>query len=81
MTKDKCYHVECISNELCIPIKLDNLDSTDDVSMVLVQPTLGDESWEEVLVQQGNIHTEKYIYLKYVFVINKSLFVFTRIFR
>jgi len=52
MRDDKCYHVKCYSNELCVPILNMNPLTMDHVNMVLVKPT-DDESWEDVLAQQG----------------------------
>ncbi|XP_055595253.1 dyslexia-associated protein KIAA0319-like protein [Uranotaenia lowii] len=45
-----CYHVKCVSNELCRPTKKRNLSTT--LQMVLVNPVGGYEtetSWSEVL--------------------------------
>lgn len=51
MMNTKCYHVACISNDLCVPTQSMN-EGADEISMVLVQPT-DDDSWEDVLAQQG----------------------------
>lgn len=52
MTDDKCYHITCKSNELCVPSSKFNSDAADHLTLVLVKPT-DDESWEEALRQQG----------------------------
>ncbi|KAL1497900.1 hypothetical protein ABEB36_008782 [Hypothenemus hampei] len=51
MSDDKCYHVACTSNELCIPTINRNPQTVDHVNMMLVKPT-DDESWEDVLAPQ-----------------------------
>ncbi|KAJ8953581.1 hypothetical protein NQ318_003003 [Aromia moschata] len=48
MNDDKCYHVSCNSNELCIPTLTMNPDTSNHVSMVLVKPT-DEENWEDIL--------------------------------
>ncbi|XP_050298376.1 dyslexia-associated protein KIAA0319-like protein [Anthonomus grandis grandis] len=51
MTDDKCYHVACSSNELCIPTRNTNPDTVNHVAMVLVKPT-DEDTWEDVLAPQ-----------------------------
>ncbi|KAF7265718.1 hypothetical protein GWI33_020801 [Rhynchophorus ferrugineus] len=53
MTDDKCYHVNCNSNELCIPTLNLNPETIDHVQMVLVKPT-DDDSWKYVLAAQDS---------------------------
>lgn len=50
MTDEKCYHITCVSDELCKPVVSLNPDSKDRVSMVLVKPT-DEDSWQDVLAQ------------------------------
>lgn len=52
MMDAKCYHIACASNELCVPTRSENVESTERVSMVLVQPA-DEETWEDVLEPQG----------------------------
>lgn len=52
MTNEKCYHVTCKSNELCVPTPNTNSERSGQITLVLVKPT-DDESWEEVLRQNG----------------------------
>uniref|UniRef100_A0A1Q3FBJ4 Putative serine-type protease inhibitor n=2 Tax=Culex tarsalis TaxID=7177 RepID=A0A1Q3FBJ4_CULTA len=42
-----CYHVRCLSNELCLPAKKKNLSTT--LQMVLVNPVGGDSDWLDIL--------------------------------
>ncbi|XP_023029330.2 dyslexia-associated protein KIAA0319-like protein isoform X1 [Leptinotarsa decemlineata] len=51
MPKDKCFHITCNSNELCIPTPSLNIDSSEHFNLILVKPT-DDETWQEVLQQQ-----------------------------
>nr|CAI5843930.1 unnamed protein product [Callosobruchus analis] len=51
MNKDKCYHIQCDSDELCLPTPSENPDTSKFLSMVLVKPT-GPYSWEDVIQQQ-----------------------------
>ncbi|CAG9767299.1 unnamed protein product [Ceutorhynchus assimilis] len=51
MTDDKCYHITCTSNELCVPTMNMNPNTVDHVAMVLVKPT-DDDTWEDVLAAQ-----------------------------
>lgn len=46
---DKCYHVKCRSNELCIPTLSTNSDNADHISMVLVKPLSEQDSWIDIL--------------------------------
>lgn len=52
MTDEKCYHIACKSNDLCMPSLRRNPDSAEHIVMVLVKPKDGD-SWEEDLQQQS----------------------------
>lgn len=53
MTDDKCYHIDCVRNELCIPALSPNPDTFDHVSMVLVRPEKGEDSWDDLMQQEG----------------------------
>lgn len=52
MMDEKCFHVSCASDELCLPKLSSNTDSLDHIMMVLVQPT-DEDTWEDLLSQQG----------------------------
>lgn len=52
MSENKCYHVSCKSNDLCVPMVNTNPDASEHSTLVLVRPT-DDESWEDVLRQHG----------------------------
>ncbi|XP_030751271.1 dyslexia-associated protein KIAA0319 homolog [Sitophilus oryzae] len=54
LTDDKCYHINCNSNELCIPTLNTNPETIDHVQMVLVKPT-DDDSWSYVLESQDSV--------------------------
>lgn len=54
MTDDKCYHISCTSNELCVPTRSPNPDTFDHVSMVLVRPVAPDDSWDDSM-QDGKL--------------------------
>ncbi|XP_017783427.1 PREDICTED: dyslexia-associated protein KIAA0319-like protein [Nicrophorus vespilloides] len=59
MTTTKCFHIECASNELCVPVQNPNIDEIDQhISMVLVRPAPGQESWKDVFEDQAEISTE-----------------------
>lgn len=62
MNLDKCYHIECASDELCVPSVKLNPESAAHLTLILVNPK-GNESWEEVLRQQGKI----YLIIKFLF--------------
>lgn len=51
MTDDKCYHISCKSNELCIPTMHLDPVTAEHVAMVLVKPT-DDDNWEDELAAQ-----------------------------
>ncbi|XP_018324122.1 dyslexia-associated protein KIAA0319-like protein [Agrilus planipennis] len=44
----KCYHIQCVSNDVCAPSPT-NQDDMDDVTMVLVNPVNGDETWADIV--------------------------------
>lgn len=54
MQDQDCFHVACVSNELCTPVLSLNSETTNHVSMVLVRPVPGEETWGEVLGQGTN---------------------------
>lgn len=52
MHNDKCYHIACNSDELCLPTSSTNLNSSDRLFLVLVRPRDA-LRWEDVLHQEG----------------------------
>lgn len=59
---DKCYHITCYSNELCLPTLSTNPDAKNNVAMILVKPT-DDDTWEDILQPQEqllNMNREMY---------------------
>lgn len=50
-----CYHVQCISSNLCIPNYRPDLVNLSPPSMVLVKPVEEDESWSDFLDTENNI--------------------------
>lgn len=52
MMDEKCFHVACNSDEMCLPKLTSNLESVEHLLMVLVQPT-DEDTWEDLLSQQG----------------------------
>lgn len=54
MTDEKCYHITCKSNDLCVPTYSIKPETSEHIVMILVK-TVDDESWEEVLQRQGII--------------------------
>ncbi|XP_072944852.1 dyslexia-associated protein KIAA0319 [Epargyreus clarus] len=55
IVETKCYHVECVSNELCLPLPRVGGHKWDarHVSMILVKPVLHNENWSELLDQSN----------------------------
>lgn len=53
MNIDICYHITCNSNEVCVPTLSLNPEVASGVSMVLVKPADEDDTWEDILEQQG----------------------------
>ncbi|CAG9564693.1 unnamed protein product [Danaus chrysippus] len=48
----RCFHVECVSNELCLPLpKVASRKWNTHVSMILVKPVLPNENWSDILEQ------------------------------
>lgn len=41
----KCYHVACVSSDLCMPILSPMPDSERHVGLILVKPVSTDETW------------------------------------
>ncbi|KAG5899774.1 hypothetical protein JTB14_006109 [Gonioctena quinquepunctata] len=58
MHNDKCYHITCNSNELCIPMSSPNLGPVEHDYLILVKPT-DEQSWQEVLQQQEFVEQEQ----------------------
>ncbi|KAG6443289.1 dyslexia-associated protein KIAA0319 [Manduca sexta] len=50
----RCYHVECVSNELCLPLlRTGSRKWESHVSMILVKPVLANENWSDILDQSN----------------------------
>lgn len=56
MNDDKCYHIHCNSNELCMPKRPPDPELYNHITMVLVKPILSEESWEDLFRQQGKFN-------------------------
>ncbi|CAH1180374.1 unnamed protein product [Phaedon cochleariae] len=61
MHNDKCYHITCNSNELCMPTPTANTATSDNFYLILVKPT-DDQSWEDILQGPGDNEQDKEIY-------------------
>lgn len=68
----RCYHVECVSNELCLPLlRAGNRKWESHVSMILVKPVLPNENWSDLIGQSNyrdssrNFSPEEEIYAPY----------------
>lgn len=53
MNNKKCYHIACVSNDLCVPTLHEDPEVGKNVFMILVKPVDEDDSWEEILSSQG----------------------------
>lgn len=51
MHNGTCYHVQCKSSKLCIPLYRKDLANENPPSMVLVKPVEEDEMWSDLLDQ------------------------------
>ncbi|XP_072383084.1 dyslexia-associated protein KIAA0319-like protein [Diabrotica undecimpunctata] len=51
MHNDKCFHIACKNDEVCLPTTTTNLNKSDRLFLVLVKP-VDDQSWDDVLRQQ-----------------------------
>ncbi|KOB72590.1 Uncharacterized protein OBRU01_12020 [Operophtera brumata] len=50
----RCYHVECVSDELCLPLLRTGARKwVSHVSMILVKPVLPSENWSDILDQSS----------------------------
>ncbi|KAJ0174628.1 hypothetical protein K1T71_009736 [Dendrolimus kikuchii] len=50
----RCYHVECVSNDLCMPLlRAGSRKWESHVSMILVKPVLPNENWSDILDQSS----------------------------
>ncbi|XP_075980361.1 dyslexia-associated protein KIAA0319 isoform X2 [Anticarsia gemmatalis] len=50
----RCFHVECVSDELCLPLLRTGGRKWDShVSMILVKPVLPNENWSDILDQSS----------------------------
>jgi hypothetical protein len=50
-----CYHVQCTSSKLCLPLYRPELLNTNPPRMVLVKPVDDDETWSELLEQENDM--------------------------
>lgn len=55
MTAEKCYHITCASNELCMPVLSPKVATRNQFAMVLVR-AVGDDNWENLLSKRGMIN-------------------------
>lgn len=53
MSNDKCFHIDCVSNELCMPTLSSNPDTINNINMMLVRPVLPEDSWGDIIRQEG----------------------------
>lgn len=51
MNDMNCYHIACISNDYCLPIRSANVEAKNHVRLVLINPVSNDETWWDVLNQ------------------------------
>ncbi|CAK1586989.1 unnamed protein product [Parnassius mnemosyne] len=72
IVETKCYHVECVSDELCLPIpRVGTHKWESHVSMILVKPVLPNENWSDILDQSNyreisnNLSPEEVLYSTY----------------
>ncbi|CAH4029959.1 unnamed protein product [Pieris brassicae] len=49
----RCYHIECVTDELCLPLPRSGRNWNRHVSMILVKPVLPSENWSEILGQSS----------------------------
>lgn len=54
MTAEKCYHITCASNELCMPVLSPKVATRNQFAMVLVR-AVGDDNWENLLSKRDQI--------------------------
>ncbi|XP_045451148.1 dyslexia-associated protein KIAA0319 [Melitaea cinxia] len=54
IVESRCFHVECVSDELCLPLPRAASRKWDThVSMILVKPVLPNENWSDILDQSN----------------------------
>ncbi|CAG4952006.1 unnamed protein product [Colias eurytheme] len=49
----RCFHIECASDELCLPLPRNGRKWDSHVSMILVKPVSPNENWSEILSQSS----------------------------
>ncbi|XP_066597643.1 dyslexia-associated protein KIAA0319-like protein [Prorops nasuta] len=54
MYNASCYHVQCTSSKICMPLYRPDLVNLNPPSMVLIKPVEEDETWKELLNQVNN---------------------------
>ncbi|XP_011500564.1 PREDICTED: dyslexia-associated protein KIAA0319 [Ceratosolen solmsi marchali] len=50
-----CYHVQCTSSKMCMPLYRAKLANANPPSMVLVKPVEEDETWNDLLEQENDM--------------------------
>ena len=50
-----CYHVQCTTSKLCLPLYRPDLTNTNPPRMVLVRPVEEDETWNDIFEQENDI--------------------------
>ncbi|XP_050347693.1 dyslexia-associated protein KIAA0319 isoform X2 [Nymphalis io] len=54
IVESRCFHVECVSDELCLPLpRVGSRKWDTHVSMILVKPVLSNENWSDILDQSN----------------------------
>ncbi|XP_047535300.1 dyslexia-associated protein KIAA0319 isoform X2 [Vanessa atalanta] len=54
IVESRCFHVECVSDELCLPLpRVASRKWDSHVSMILVKPVLSNENWSDILDQSN----------------------------
>ncbi|KPJ18756.1 Dyslexia-associated protein KIAA0319 [Papilio machaon] len=55
IVESRCYHIECVSDELCLPLPRAGPHKWDShVAMILIKPVLPSENWIDILDQSNN---------------------------
>lgn len=54
-----CYHVACVSSELCMPIPSEVAEAPHHISLILVKPVSTDENWWDLLNNAYEQQTEE----------------------
>ncbi|XP_045774500.1 dyslexia-associated protein KIAA0319 [Maniola jurtina] len=54
IVESRCFHVECVSDELCLPLpRVGGRKWDTHVSVILVKPVLSNENWSDILDQSN----------------------------